>query len=259
MNFNVAIFRQKDKLIIKGTKSFKEFNLNEEMFLKCAQKYAVWENNTKQFRISGLWNPRSFLENADIPPFSKTFYSLCFHLGTIPDPEQFFNSYFQWNCEDHGDGTFDFKWPITRGEHGKALPPKDTLYVNALKHRITRCYPSLFREVHALYELSKDPKINFEYQWEQDVYNDTDLLAFYKGRITSISLYNKSLSSSQKRNEKESRHDSGVFNQKIKILADFKGHTNTKRIGSLDVYGDKILKDTIDLIIKEEDGCYVLI
>ncbi len=259
MNFNISIYRQDGKLIIRGTKNFKEFNLNDEKFLECAQKYQEWENNTKQFRISGLWNPHSFLENADIPPFSKTFYSLCFHLGTIPDPEQFFKSYFEWNCEDHGDGTFDFKWAITRGEHGKPLPPKDTLYINALKHRITRCYPSLFREVHALYKLSKDPQIDFEYQWEQDVYNDSDLLAFYKNRTSSISLYNKSSSSSQKRDEKEARHDSGAFDQKIKILADFKGHTNTERIGSLDVYGDKVLKDAINLILEGDNGCYVLI
>lgn len=137
---------------------------------------------------------------------------------------------------------------------------KDTLYIDALKHRITRCYPSLFREIHALFRLNDlniYNDISFEYQWQEDVYHDSDILGFNSDHVSSISLYNLTGSSTQKRDEKESRHYDEWW-QKFKILADIRNHSNTTRVGCLDVYDDNVLQKVINFIHLDQPGEIIL-
>ena len=271
-NLNITYHIEKGKLFfkIKNIKTnqtyIKKINYTEQELTTYLFKddYKRWKNMTDKLKES-YFSHDSFLENAEIPPFSRVFYYLFYSFERIPSPEEFFDGYVSCYCQKHKDGeTFHFRpeFKPKRGERGKALPPEETLYLNSLKCRITRAYPSFIREVACCLMLSEysDNDIDIGYNLNKDIFSDTDLIAINKtlSSTVSISLYNNSSMSVKKRIEKE-QNNCSKQSFKIAVLANLFGtEKNVKSYGSIELYDYQTIKTIINIINSYDKGYFVV-
>ena len=267
--FNISILNNYGFLTMKfensnGIKIQKEisydFNKLTQDLIK--DEYGPWKNMTDKFKDK-YFSHDSFLENAEIPKFSEVFYFMFFILERIPSPEEFYLAYLELYCKVHQDNsTFHFlpQFEPKTGERGKKLPPKENLYLNSLKCRITRAYPSFIREVGCLFNLFEQNNIgaNFKYNLNSDIHKDSDIVCVYEGNEISISLYNNTSSSLKKRLEKEQNAALHNCDFKIALLANLSMNKNTKNYGSIALYDLNAIYNIFEIIKNNRKGYFII-
>lgn len=243
-----------------------DYNLNKFQSYLFVDDYSVWRKETGKIKKQ-YWSNDCFLENAEIPRLSEVFYFLFYIFERVPTPEEFFYGYLDVYCNIIDQHTFEFlpEFEPKYGERRKPLPPKETLYLNTLKCRITNSYPSFLREVGCLLmllELNTSDELQFYYDFNDDINNDSDICCIKNNIKISISLFNNTGISIKKRLEKEKNNSKKHNTFKIIVLANFINKNNFKRnlqrYGSIELYNLESIKKIISIAKNSNNGYYVI-
>lgn len=235
------------------------------------------------YRIVKKWkkdyfDKDSFIENACLVPFSKMF-AICTMLGKrIPSPIEFaqFYCYFSFYTVDCDFNTkylllkplpYAFKHKGER--HGTVLKDNNTeVDFRSLCCRIMKNYPSLVREAILFRELtifasSYEPYIIFTKNSSMDVLNDCDIMCDYNNRRYSLSIYNSSSYSLNKRKEKVRERNRRNISEYCHLILESRlqsnrspdSNSNTIRTqGGLDIHGWDIVNSIIYFVKQELPG-----